>query len=293
LPARSSKSSTAVLGVVFAAAQKYLPDYFNSLRNQTFKDFDLIILNDGIEDFKCPQDLNVIEIPCSGSPASIRERGINHALDEGYGRLVFTDTDDFFADNRIERSMELLDDNDIVVNDITLVSEDGTPFDERYISRRLRDLHEIDIDILEDKNIMGLSNTALNLGCLDGPVRFDSSLIAVDWFFFSVLLIKGRRAVFTNSTLTFYRQHGENAVGLGEQPGRMRVLRALGVKALHYRLLAKESGKFMALADEFEELKKEVENSDNIEAYREEMLARAVDEPFWWENIRLRRPESK
>lgn len=279
-----------MLGVVFPSVRKYLADYFDSLLDQTYKDFDLVLLNDGLndglDDYKWPPTLNIIEIPCSGPPASIRERGINHALDAGYERLVFTDTDDYFAENRLERCIELLMDNDIVVNDLTLVDEDGSPYDELYISGRLKELDEVGLDFMMDRNIMGLSNTAIRMSCLSGPVSFDEGLIAVDWHFFSTLLLRGCRAVFTGGTVTFYRQYGSNTVGLGGGLDEAGIRREVEVKALHYAILSAIDRRFALLAGEFKELKNKLENSDNISAYMEDMKAVRPWHPLWWEAVR-------
>ena len=58
-----------------------------------------------------------------------------------------------------------------------------------------------------------MSNTAINLKKLT-KVFFDDKIIAVDWYFFKRLLEKGLKAIFTNETITYYRQHEKNTIGL-------------------------------------------------------------------------------
>ena len=45
------KSSTAFLTTVFPSCKQYLDDFFKSLSNQTDSDFDVIVINDCLEDF--------------------------------------------------------------------------------------------------------------------------------------------------------------------------------------------------------------------------------------------------
>ena len=61
------KSKVAFLTTIFPNNDEYLDNFFDSLKNQTFKDFDVIIVNDNYEDFdnirkKYKQSLNLIEI---------------------------------------------------------------------------------------------------------------------------------------------------------------------------------------------------------------------------------------
>ena len=71
----------------------------------------------------------------------------------------------------------------------------------------------VDLEFIKDKNIFGMTNTAIKLENIC-KVTFDDKIVAVDWFFFKKILKKGLKAVFTNETVSFYRQHENNSVGL-------------------------------------------------------------------------------
>ena len=71
----------------------------------------------------------------------------------------------------------------------------------------------IDYEFIKDKNIFGMSNTAIKLKNIS-KVIFDDNIIPIDWFFFRAILKQGLKALFTNETETFYRQHKNNTVGL-------------------------------------------------------------------------------
>lgn len=207
----------AFLTTIFPTQEDFLHKFLNSLQNQTYKNFDLIFVNDGYKSFnkiktQFNNSINIVEIKSSNTPAKNREIGINYCIDHKYEILIFGDSDDWFKNNRIEISLKYLIDNDIVVNDLSLFNEDGI-YEEKYISNRLNNLETIDKNFISDKNIFGMTNTAIKLKNIS-HVTFEDSLIAVDWYFFKLLLNNGLKAIFTNETISFYRQHKNNTIGL-------------------------------------------------------------------------------
>ena len=101
---------------------------------------------------------------------------------------------------------------DVVVNDLSLFNNNGV-YEKKYISNRLNNLDVINPEFINDKNIFGMSNTAIKLKNIK-KVSFNDNIIAVDWYFFKAILKQGLQAVFTNETESFYRQHENNMVGL-------------------------------------------------------------------------------
>jgi len=178
-------------------------------------------------------------------------------LKNKYQHVVFGDSDDYFEENRIEKSIDLLKQYDIVVNDLSLFNETGL-LQENYISNRVDNSTVIDIDFIKNKNIFGFTNTAINLRGLD-VVSFNSELIAVDWYFFSNLLLDGAIAVFSSETVTYYRQHDNSLIGLGSSSPKALNLarkvrdahfRALGVTIEDYSLNAAFGNKGIRIKDE-------------------------------------------
>ncbi len=211
----------AFLTTVFPMNEEYLIDSFGSLDRQTYKIFDVVVVNDGYENFKKIRekyhDLDIIELPYSDTIAKNREYGINYVIGHKYDILIFGDSDDYFSDNRIEKSIELLTDYDIVVNDLSLFDHNGI-YSKKYISNRIQDHTVIDFDFIKDKNIFGLSNTSVNVNILDRIV-FNEEIVAVDWFLYKKLLRSGNKAIFTNEMETYYRQYENNTIGLNTTNG--------------------------------------------------------------------------
>ena len=209
-------NKVAFLTIVFPENEEFLKPFFNSLSAQTFKNFDLVIVNDNFKNLNfytnLYSNLNIINVNSSNTPAKNREVGINYCLEKNYDILVFGDSDDYFKDNRIEKLLEFLIKADVVVNDLSLFDDNGI-YEKNYLSNRLKNLDTIDFEFIKDKNIFGMSNTAIILKGID-KVSFNKEIIAVDWYFFKRILKKGCKAIFTNETESFYRQHKNNTAGL-------------------------------------------------------------------------------
>jgi len=207
----------AFLTTVFPMKEQYLYDFFDSLSEQTYNQFDIVVVNDGYENFNKIKNkykkLNIIELPFSSTISKNREYGINYIIDNQYSILIFGDSDDYFSSNRVEKSLELLETNDIVVNDLSLFNEHDV-YCKKYISNRISNNTQVKYDFIKDKNIFGFTNTAINIKILDIKVKFDKNIVAVDWFFYKNLLKLTFSAIFTYETETFYRQYESNTVGL-------------------------------------------------------------------------------
>lgn len=283
------ENKIAFLSVVFPSIERFLDDFFKSLEVQTFKDFDVLIINDGLKGFEAYKKrfsgLNIIEIEFTETPAKIRELGIKQALDKGYSAIVFGDADDYFAKNRVEVLKALLKDFDIVVNDIELVNESGEQIKKGYLSRRIKDKEALGIQHIRDKNFMGLSNTAVRSRLLEN-LEINKELIAVDWFIFSVLLMKGSKAVFTSETETFYRQHGGNTIGLDSMDNK-KLKNAIKAKLLHFREMAKYYPEYNMPYEQMKALEEKISNEDFLKECLETTLLCKIENPFWWEEIKV------
>jgi hypothetical protein len=89
----------------------------------------------------------------------------------------------------------------------------------------------------------------------------------------------GLSARFTNDTLTYYRQHQNNTVGINkEDEDENELIHILTVKVLHYREMRQYSFKYNSLYESAIKL-----NNENLIDYRKK-----INFPFWWEKLNLR-----
>lgn len=277
------KNPIALFVVFYPGIESYIKDFFDSLINQSRKDFDLIIVNDrwkskGLTN-RYP-DLHIVELSGNNSIAKNREIGINHIIHQGYKYLLLCDADDTFHPQRVEYSIRTLLEYDIVVNDVNIISSDGQVMVSDYFSKSLKENEVLDIDFLLKKNIFGFSNTAIkleqNFECI-----FPPHLKIIDWYFFTQLIFVGMKACFIPVSLTNYRQHSNNLIGISSFSVEM-FRRLTKLKMQHFDSLSKWNIFFSPYADKAkfleyltdEEIKKLLNERQKENPY-----------PLWWEVI--------
>jgi len=232
-------SNTAFLTTIFPASKLFLKDFFNSLKSQTCKDFDIIVINDGVSEFEDIKEqyttLNIIEIKVNYSPSKNREFGINKVLEFGYNNIIFGDSDDFFEQNRIEIISDLLESNHIVINNLNIFKCDRT----KYKFFNNIENQKLDVTFFLKRNIAGLSNTGIRTSLLKKKVSLNRELIAIDWYFFTKLLLQNPNAkvLFTNKTSTYYRQYEQNTIGINEDVNNEKIILGIKVKLIQYESL--------------------------------------------------------
>ena len=82
--------------------------------------------------------------------------------------------------------------------------------------------------------MMGFTNTSILLKNVDIPT-FIPSLIASDWFFFTKLIQNGASSIFTNEAISYYRQHENNTLGIGDLNHDVYML-TVDIKLQHYKI---------------------------------------------------------
>jgi len=278
------KNKVAFFSVVFPAIESYLDDYRNSLLTQTFKEFDLVLVNDGFnQEFLLDffKDFNLVVLSPGETRAKHREVGIRYAKQAGYNYLILGDADDYFSNMRIAISVENLQKEgvDIVVNDLTIVNERKEVITQDYFSRRINKSTILDAEYLVDKNLFGLSNTAIKLTNIH-EIRIPSSLKIVDWFLFSYLLESGAKSLFINHSLTYYRQHECNAIGINKMSVEA-FKRQLNLKVDHFMHLSEFYPKYE------EEYKKSLNLLQLDDSAIETIISakRNIPNPLWWEIV--------
>jgi len=278
------------VGTVYPGIEKYLEDYFNSLRNQTSTAFDILIANDGLSNFEVTSwagDICCNELGVNGSVSSNRRSLIQHAIKLGYKKIVFTDCDDTFEGHRIEIVDDLLSSVPVVVNDLDVTDEKGIDCKGKYFSPRFDEAVTIDKDTIRTGNLMGLSNTAARVEVfVDSPALKIGDPIAFDWYLWASVFHRGFQACFTTRTSTKYRVYGNNIAGMPQAINESSVGKGIEVKRQHYQLMQEISPDYTALYQEFSELcEKWTDHS-----WRDEYIIRLEDckvvNHMWWENIR-------
>ena len=227
--------------VVYPQALLYLSDVRESALAQTRKDFDVVVVNDGCDKQQIAEELRGLHLTileADGGFSGNRIQGINYARRNGYQYILFCDADDSFTANRYERTIEVFDEcrTDIVVCNLNIVDKELKPIICDYFNTELPVSQLIDTDFIKDKNIFGMSNTAIRLAALKDDILIPETHI-VDWYLFTLLLQQGLKAQYITDSLVNYRQYESNMIGINKfDIASFRRLTAL--KHNHYKMLS-------------------------------------------------------
>ena len=120
-------------------AEKFILETVNSVLNQTYKNLQVIVVDDGSTD-KTPEilasiddnRLEVYRVEPNGHISNALNVGLSHAKGEYVAHL---DSDDLWAPNKIERQIEILENNPqygMCITHSNVISEDGGPVGIEY-----------------------------------------------------------------------------------------------------------------------------------------------------------------
>jgi len=268
----------------------YLDDYLGSLTEQEFSDFDLVLINDGLDGL-CEKlgnyDIDAEIFAGVGSVPDNRRRLIEIVVGAGYEKIIFTDCDDFYPPERFRVSEDLLQRCDAVVNDLDLVSETGEIVESSYLSRRLSNGQSITSQNLIHSNMMGLTNTAVRCGVLARQIGYlRGDLDIFDWYLWSHVLQKETRVSFTSLTSSQYRVYAGNTLGLPQPINELSVRKGIKVKRIHYQNLAACGEIYNTLFRIYSEVQVKSNDLGWLDAYVAALQEVRVENPMWWENIR-------
>lgn len=194
-------------------AMTYLPETLNSVLQQTFSDFEVLIIDDGSTDHiqawvaQNITDLRVRLITQANQGLSgARNTGIANAQGE---YVAFLDADDVWKPTKLEKQVNYLDNNStvgLVYNWIALIDAEGKPTG-RVMGG------DIEGDVLEEilqHNIIDCPCVVVRRKCFETVGMFDITLRSVeDWDMWIRIAAYYPLAVI-KEPLAYYRQHSSN-----------------------------------------------------------------------------------
>lgn len=277
---------TCFCSVIYPNNLLFFKSFLKSLSVQTDNRFTLLLFNDGVvnlieylQEFK----LNYIIRTVYGSPTEIRTKVFDYLKESNFEYTIFGDTDDYFPENRVRINKLLLSKNDVIVNDLCLVTEQGKIITENYWKDRQEFNNELNMASILKCNFLGFGNTAIRNAILPENTIFDEKIIAVDWFLFSRILKNEVKIFFTSETFIYYRQHENNIVGK-KLLTLDKFKKEFKIKLNHYALLAKENEFFNEFFIKYKTLEPKLEfiRLEELNNY-----CKKIERPFWWEEIQI------
>lgn len=198
--------------------EKYLRRCLDSVVNQNFNDYEVIIVNDGstdnslsiAEEYKknYPDLVNVISQENKGLGAA-RNSGIDVATGE---YLLFVDSDDYIDESLLADTYRVAKkfDSEIVVFDIMYVNEDGEEI--KYSSARFNNCSEVHFD---DKSVATIWPSAWNKlfkSSLfkDNSIYFPTGIWFEDFAIVPALLMIAKNIQYIPTAFYYYVQRDES-----------------------------------------------------------------------------------
>lgn len=278
------ENNICLVSFVYPLIEKYLEDFFLSLKRQNAKKVDYIIVDDKynkkIKNFsgtilKAPDNLSIVEV---------RTWIIEKLIKEEYELVIFLDADDIMESNRINKIIEEYEKTDkkygFYYNDLFLLKE-KKDFYGGQLPNILTDIEQI-----LNGNCIGMSHAAINLKIVKKALKNflpPSNIIAYDWLLHSFLLLNGFKGKKVD-TITYYRIYENNIAGKVEN-NEKKILLGLKVKRNHYSELKKYNEIFVKKYLEILQTEEYI-LKNGIEKYME-LLNNGKKEVYWWKNIKI------
>jgi hypothetical protein len=207
----SGSRELAVYTTVYPGVEKFLPDWYASLRSQTDQDFDLWVGLDGLTPKEAgalmggEPDVRWAPSQAGDTPATVRERAFEQIVSR-HGSVVFVDSDDVLLPDRVAAARAALEASDVAGCALHVVDEDardtgvifGTPPGTDWA------------DFLPRYNVFGMSNTAYRSETLARCLPVPPAGRLVDWLLAMRASLLGARLSFDAVPRMKYRQYSGN-----------------------------------------------------------------------------------
>ena len=194
-------------------AMNYLPKTLNSVLQQTFSDFEVLIIDDGSTDHLQAWVAQNITDPrvrlitqANQGLSGARNTGIANAQGE---YVAFLDADDLWEPTKLEKQVDYLDNNStvgLVYNWIALIDAEGNP------TGRIMG-GNIEGDVLEEilqRNIIDCPSVLVRRKCFETVGMFDITLRSVEDWDMWIRIAGHYPLAVIKEPLVYYRQHSSN-----------------------------------------------------------------------------------
>lgn len=202
--------------------EKYLNDCIKSILNQTIKDIEIILVDDGSTDnslsiCKKYSEYNNIKIihKENGGLSSARNAGLD-ASTAPY--IMFIDSDDLFLPNSVEVMLNEIEEKsaDYVIGNYQNITEEGRLWDKTVFDINKYSNFKLSIkDYTKSFYIMNSSvcNKIFRKSFIDKyNLRFVEGIPAEDAVFTTFLFIKSKNVYYINDVMYLYRQRNGDSI---------------------------------------------------------------------------------
>lgn len=261
-------SKVVVCGVLHPENINYFPEFINNLNDQTFKNFDLLVINERIEESLLNVNFKKGELLIINSlfndPKKNRDQMFESLRKLEYDVNILTDLDDLMSNDRVNESVISIIENksDICYNDIVpFVNEKQISINDRFWSER-EDFKNQKPNIKH--NVFGLGNTAISYRIAGLDIKVSDNVV-YDWEYFLRVYSVSKYKISKSNGYTFYRQKN-NILGISKQEKNIieqnRIIKIFTLNQI---------------IDQYPLAKKEILKTKN-KNYKK------INKPYWFEN---------
>ncbi len=233
-------------------AEHYLGEALQSVLDQSWRDYEVIVVNDGstdgtgsVLDTFMRKDSRIVRIdqPNSGKPSIARNRGIRASRGE---YIAFLDADDIWLPSKLERSIEALRSTraDLCYHDFYRMQENGTFFPQSrwteldFLESATRHLDKCgEYTYIMKPSFLGFAASSYNPIQTSGVTVKKTTLIGENtWFPEDMILGEdddlwyriffNNFVVLINQSLSAYRKHSGSITALNEKTMLLSVISA-------------------------------------------------------------------
>ena len=216
--------------------ETYIEEAIKSILNQTYKNIELIIIDDGSTDgtkkiaLKYPV---IYHYQKNKGPSSARNKGIELAK----GKYVaFIDSDDIYLKNKIERQVEFLEKSsfDIVFNDVIMIDDKGE--DIGVLKSELYD-ENFKANILFRQIIPCPPSIMLRRRCFDN-IQYPEDYINAEDYKLIIELSNFYKFGYIRECLYLYRRHKYNLTNNHKKQvdNEIKIVKDMGVNTIKNRV---------------------------------------------------------
>jgi len=202
--------------------EKYIPCAIESVLNQTFRDIELIIIDDASKD-KSTEIIKVYKKKDSRIRAIFHDenkgipRTMNEVIKEAKGKFIaFFSSDDVWVKDKLKKQLKVLEKNEnlVVWSEGLVIDAFGNPtgelFTQKYGALKRKKSGNIFEELLKGNYICGQSVIFKKENIKN--IKYDEKLKYLNDFKFMVDLAKRYKFYFIPEPLAMYRIHGENSI---------------------------------------------------------------------------------
>lgn len=285
---------TLFASVIYPNIEEYIEDFIRSLTKQTYKEFQLLIINDGLKDEKVLKqfyerfdNVSILEYDGLGlNPSELRVEIIKFSIKNRYDLLIFGDIDDTFSSRRVEAVVNNYSNEFAFYYNELLVMDTKKDFFAGKLKKYIKNKMELD-----NYNFIGMSNSAVNIKLIHEVLCHIDNLkkcIAFDWYFYTLLIKLGFSGVKVEKAITYYRIYDNNIAGVTNLLNLNKLNSGIAVKKFQYEALSKYDISFIEKLDKVKILEAKIHNEVGFSnKYIKYINNNYKNSVFWWENIRL------